>query len=512
LVVRNASPYWAIEYVKSSTIKSPLLSIPPPGYNWASSLPGAGTIPGNILRKMNRIRIEDGWVKKVRKGFLEFTNLTKVEAEHAMFKKKSGYIIYLGWWDWFCLGKMTKRIFNGIVKTAKVGYTQSGISISLELVNVGAGKCYEPFNPYDTIIQMQKVTSLGEAFNKIALYLEVGLAVNWWGLDYFPLPVDFLWVSNSVPKEKPWMMKPTKTANKKEVPITPADFLDSICDRYGKIWNIADNILYIGHIKISSEPEKMFNYRTEHDELFPPQLTHLEESTFDNIEILDPSTKDSGTLAASSVDANKKEIKSKNQIMTQASKDRPKLNIYERAAGTEALSDNVSKLIRQGANTVEAQAVLLEPDTKQLLVNNNSKTPEDSQQRVAGQSGLAQERAIAVRVSGVLGDPIFRAGDIFSLFGVMEKHEGSYIAVDVEHEYSAKGKYTMAITGVGSQYVKRSGGDLTLPSSIRKVIQQADKIPIKAKEQKKKYAATYDTSVSTSTRNKTAILGIPSGV
>lgn len=499
LLVRNASPYWAVEYVDKKDVGKARGSLEAPTYNWAKSLPGSATIPGKIIRKLNKIHLEDHWINKESKATITFRALTSKEADNPMFDVASGYIIYLGWWDWWCVGKMTKRVFDGVVKTVRPVYTPLGIDMTIEMVNLAANVLDRAFNPYEKEVGLDKSASLAESLDKLAKYLDVDLCLKWWSSKVQSM-AEKKWAKEFVKKEQPWLVHPFKVVNGRQVPITPRDVLTEICTRYGKVWNLYDNILYIGVQKPTDVPLKTFRYRSGHDSFTPPQMfNHLSEEPFQDIEITEPSLQGTA-ISSGTLDPDKKTIRTRSSTMRDANSN-AKIKVYNGRLNTEAIPDDVVTELQSGLRTAEAARIIAEDKAKptRMVMNDDSITPGDSEERLRGTANRAQNNALTAKVRDALGDPHFRAGDLFYLFGVMERHQGLYQAVVVEQDYASGGVYRMSLTGVAAGDLRRQGGDLTLPSNARRMDQMARE----KTTNRPAMLEVYSTDKSTITRTRT---------
>jgi hypothetical protein len=513
-IIRNASPYWGLEYLPKDKIGQPRTPVELPGYNVLNTVLGKTSVPNNILRKLEFINVVEQLKKEVTCK-IGFSHLTSGEANHPMFKQGAGYVVYLGWWDWWSTGKFTKRIFDGVVKLHRCIYESGGIKISLTLTNLPGVSLRSACNPAGRDLDLYNSKGLQDAFQRVADYLEVSLAFNWWGADHTLTADEKKWYNKAIFIEQPWRVRITKIVEVKGkkivIPVTQADILDEICERYGRVWNIFDNILYVGTERIrenndSVVPEKVFDYRHGHADIFPPQqVGHINSEVYEKIDVIDPAVQKSGTHSHAAIDGRKKDAKIKNIKGKKSKADRSLVEVYGSVIDIEASVDSVREELRKAANTQEALQLVATPDIAQLTANYRAKTTEDAEVQASGKVKKGEDNALAIRIVGATGDPTFRPGDFLMLKGVMERHEGFYVAKKVDHILKAGGYYKMDITATAEKDPLRLGNDLTKPASVRKLDQKAWAEKIKKKMEEKRKIAIYSSYQSTVTRERAKI-------
>lgn len=477
-LVRNASPYWGIEYVpKMNMQKGGGLTGILSAILGAVDIAQKSSLPDNILRKVSRITWKDMFYEASTASFT-VTNLTVDEASDQVFQQGSCFQISLGWWDWWCTGRFSRKVFEGSIQKTDVRYEQGGITITVTLASLGGQAISEGVNPAAAPLNLHEAKNLKTALQNIAGYIGCSLAIRL-SESIIPDPQTMMtlmqessakpWcVPPMVPSNSPGLYPPSSSEKKKNlsskmVRPTIRFILNEVAQRYGMVWNISDSILYFGvdlrpkmGIEALGKVFKTYSYRSAHRD-FLIQVSHLQYSTFDSAEIVEGSTQSTGSSAPLTVNPTTRMATNGSQRGDGQTYPPKSIKVYGTRDSTQALPDDVRGVMNKAQDGVTNTEANMTPDMDTAIdmpqgpVEESALIPgmttgEDVMQTKGRATSGKNQNQRMLKINGAYGDPSFRAGDIF-LFNGAFKHTGFYKAVEIEHTMDVNSSYKMTVTG-----------------------------------------------------------------
>lgn len=464
-LVRNASPFWNVLWVSKDKIGASL-----PKDSAFSILGSFGMMrhytkhddmPPELKRKISEIR----WVKTIKgasKAFVTFSRLGYEDLTTNMLKQGSCFIIFAGWWDFFGTGDNVSRVFDGMCSKTKWKYDQSGFSVTLELSQVGAMSLGAIYN--ETKVGLTKAKNIFEALGAISDYLDVSLAI---GFEKYPTRIDELKIESE--KNKGWWLLPNKPPNpdKGERPRILSDVLDNLAKKAVCTWFIQDNILYFGRDDFARSGdirkiEKFFKFRTGHQDLSISSLqtlNHLEDDTFDSVEVNDPLYHPGNSLVIPSNDKKAKKPNTKNSKKPRTVKAylagagswgessiRPDWILRREAAGLYVQADRINAANEQ--LLAYETADIKDADAVNFYLNTPGKTKDIQDIQTKGfTQGVMENTQSTIKIVGAMGDPRLIPGDLF-MFEGLPQHTDEWYVESAESYIVVGSYYKMDINGV----------------------------------------------------------------
>jgi len=446
---------------------------------------------------------------------LTFSRLTLDEAEHFLFQKGIGIAMFLGKYKQFSQKELSKSnvkydptakltsvkevktkgkkiaipTIKGIVMKALWTYAEDGMSVVLEIVDISSLRFYQPFmRPifYNQCYNLQ--SALWAVASYCGLYLLWGIDDNSdigkvIGFESAKNPRTLRSEGVKV-RDRSWRIlgatvKDRKTNQKR--PTTPFDIVRNLAEQYGVTFGIINGGLYFGGFDglIGEDdlkevtPEKLYVYRDAQVRLHKlfgetykeefPQFSHLSYDVFSSVSLGEGMDGQSNSTQAMYNNVSDRSIYTEVQ---KKSKKNVSINPFNRKLATHGLGSNAATagkhsdpLSGKATSALTSQKIRGESldvlnfpapvypikatDNKYAASLHNQKEIEKNKKKVK------------VVIEGAEGDALFRAGSVFSFYGLLNKnnvHSGNYIAESIVHTWTQDTPHTMSIKGYKPTY------------------------------------------------------------
>ncbi len=433
-------------------------------------------LPGDIGKKLSSVTFKDS-INSCSTLELQFTKLTKDEADYVCFNVGATFRLFAGRVDGFGGKKNVYCVFEGCVQTSQMSYEEAGISIVLLLASHKYTKIsyYTPFNLFysyncihnsdtphdqnisintfrdfldcvskylglkrDPIIQFNsKNEELIKGYKRIFGYLDDTTdAQKFW---------DYLRISMNSEKQK--------IVNNANVQywISIKDVLDTITGMFKLNWYLTSyGELFFGLLRqpdsdrrteYNSDLKKVFWYRPFVKSIIPGITEKLKFDFFKSFDLIDLKEPKSEEPDTNELDYIAKKVSDPNNGLSEELK----ANVFSTILGyaDENLLINpveVEVVVKQITGMLTDAGV----DTKTFVKDGISK--EIDNLRRSSENDLYNKVNMIGKITGAVGDPLLSIGNTFYFYGA-KKHTGYYFITEIEHKWSVGQAYLMDIIG-----------------------------------------------------------------